>query len=43
MAFLDERVSNETKPSVWLGYFVHDNVRDVFLIDLNRSAVLLIL
>jgi hypothetical protein len=42
VTFLDECLSSQTEPSVWLGYFVHDDVRDVFLIDLNRSAVLVI-
>ena len=42
VAFLDKCVSSQTEPSVWLGYFVHDDVRYVFLIDVNRSAVLVI-
>jgi hypothetical protein len=42
LTFLDECVASQTEPDVWLGYFVHDNVRDVFLIDLNRSAVLVV-
>jgi hypothetical protein len=42
LTFLDECFASQTEPSVWLGYFVHENVRDVFLIDLNRSAVLVL-
>lgn len=42
LEFLDESLRNENRPAIWLGYVVRNNVREVFLIDLNRSAILVI-
>ena len=37
--FLDQSLRSESEPSIWLGYIVRNDVREVFFVDINRSAV----
>jgi hypothetical protein len=40
--FLEKALADNAAPSIWLGYYLHDQVREVFLVDTGHSEVLMI-